>query len=138
GKAAAGRSFRSGKGGAKCRRGAAGGARRFPLIGRAYRGERQRREPLRDLEYAGEILRAFNITRQPIEVVGGTREHSIQAADHHRSRTQVSLLPPPWLELTTRDPFLSATRVSPPGTMRVRSRPVSTNGRRSTWRGGAP
>src|SRR5262249_58641620 len=85
-----------------------------------------------------EILRGSTITRQPIEVVGGTREHSIQAADHHRSRTQVSFVPPPWLELTTRDPFLSATRVSPPGTMRVRSRPVSTNGRRSTWRGAPP
>ena len=29
--------------------------------------------------------------------------------------TQVSLLPPPWEEFTTRDPFLRATRVSPPG-----------------------
>ena len=42
----------------------------------------------------------------------------------HLSSTQVSLVPPPWLELTTRDPRLSATRVNPPGTMRMRSRPV--------------
>src|SRR6266702_2256945 len=56
----------------------------------------------------------------------------------HRSNTQVSFVPPPWLELTTRDPFFSATRVSPPGTMRTRSRPVRTNGRRSTWRGATP
>src|SRR2546429_9442878 len=54
------------------------------------------------------------------------------------SSTQVSLVPPPWLELTTSDPFFSATRVRPPGTMRMRSRPVSTNGRRSTWRGATP
>jgi hypothetical protein len=32
--------------------------------------------------------------------------------------TQVSLVPPPWLELTTSEPSFSATRVSPPGTMR--------------------
>ena len=31
--------------------------------------------------------------------------------------TQVSLLPPPWLELTTSEPRLRATRVRPPGTM---------------------
>src|SRR5215467_13856231 len=56
----------------------------------------------------------------------------------HPSSTHVSLVPPPWLELTTSDPFLRATRVSPPGTMRMRSRPVSTNGRRSTCRGATP
>jgi len=31
-----------------------------------------------------------------------------------------------------------ATRVRPPGTMRVPLLPVSTNGRRSTWRGATP
>src|SRR5215467_7037272 len=56
----------------------------------------------------------------------------------HPSKTQVSLVPPPWLELTTSEPFLSATRVKPPGTIWVRSRPVSTNGRKSTWRGATP
>ena len=50
----------------------------------------------------------------------------------------MSLVPPPWLELTTSEPSFSATRVSPPGTIVVRSRPVSTNGRRSTWRGARP
>ena len=34
------------------------------------------------------------------------------------SSTQVSLLPPPWEELTTSDPRRSATRVRPPGTDR--------------------
>ena len=43
-------------------------------------------------------------------------------------------MPPPWLELTTSEPFFSATRVNPPGPMAVCSRPVRTNGRRSTWR----
>ena len=37
-------------------------------------------------------------------------------------------MPPPWLEFTTSEPSFSATRVSPPGTMVVRSLPVSTNG----------
>src|SRR4051794_26087673 len=53
----------------------------------------------------------------------------------HPSSTQVSFVPPPWLELTTSEPALRATRVRPPGTMRTLSRPVSTKGRRSTWRG---
>ena len=47
-------------------------------------------------------------------------------------------MPPPWLELTTSEPSFSATRVSPPGTMVVRLLPVSTKGRRSTWRGARP
>ena len=51
--------------------------------------------------------------------------------------TQVSLVPPPWLELTTSEPSFSATRVRPPGTM-VILRPDSTKGRRSTWRGATP
>ena len=53
------------------------------------------------------------------------------------SSTQVSLVPPPWLELTTSEPSRSATRVSPPGTMRI-SLPARTKGRRSTWRGATP
>jgi hypothetical protein len=44
------------------------------------------------------------------------------------------LVPPPWLELTTREPFRSATRVKPPGITLV-SLPDSTNGLKSTWRG---
>src|SRR5882757_6990299 len=56
----------------------------------------------------------------------------------HPSKTHVSFVPPPWLELTTSEPACRATRVRPPGTMRILSRPVSTNGRRSTWRGARP
>ena len=37
----------------------------------------------------------------------------------HLSSTQVSLVPPPWLELTTSEPSFRATRVRPPGTMRT-------------------
>src|SRR5579883_1943576 len=54
------------------------------------------------------------------------------------STTQVSFVPPPWLELTTSEPSTSATRVKPPGTIFTPSVPVSANGRRSTWRGETP
>src|SRR5205823_1470634 len=48
---------------------------RFPFVGRTDIGERERGEALRHLEDAREILRAFHVTRQPIEIVGGAREH---------------------------------------------------------------
>src|SRR5260221_8871561 len=64
----------------------------------------------------------------------GARCHS---ASLHSSSTQVSLVPPPWLELTTSEPSRSATRVSPPGTI-CTSLPDSTKGLRSTWRGAPP
>ena len=47
-------------------------------------------------------------------------------------------MPPPWLEFTTSDPSFNATRVKPPGVIRTSSEPVSTKGRRSTWRGATP
>src|SRR6185369_13206455 len=47
---------------------------------------------------------------------------------------QVSLLPPPCDELTTKDPLRNATRVRPPRVTYVFS-PLNTNGRRSRWRG---
>ena len=47
----------------------------------------------------------------------------------------MSLLPPPWLELTTSSPSGRATRVSPPGSTQTSSPLFTANGRRSTWRG---
>ena len=47
----------------------------------------------------------------------------------------MSLDPPPWLELTTSEPSVSATRVSPPGSTHTSSPSLTANGRRSTWRG---
>ena len=52
--------------------------------------------------------------------------------------TKLSLVPPPWLEFTTSDPSRSATRVRPPGTTCTPREPVSTKGRKSTWRGATP
>ena len=46
----------------------------------------------------------------------------------------MSFEPPPWEELTIIEPSRIATRVSPPGTIRISS-PNTANGRRSTCRG---
>ena len=58
---------------------------------------------------------------------------SVRARPPSSSSTHVSLDPPPWLELTIIEPSRRATRVSPPGTIRMSS-PNTANGRRSTWR----
>src|SRR6266699_1928458 len=58
----------------------------------------------------------------------------VPCTPNYSCNTHVSLLPPPWDELTTREPRLSAMRVSPPGTMVTRS-PCKMKGRRSIWRG---
>ena len=64
----------------------------------------------------------------PVPVVSVCTELSSAA-----SMTQVSFVPPPWEELTTREPFLSATRVSPPGSTYISS-PYRIYGLRSTCR----
>ena len=107
------------------------GERRFPFVGLADIGDRRGGEAAGGVDDAGGVVGALDVAGQPEQAVGG-------AAQHHASSTQVSLVPPPWLELTTSEPCLRATRVSPPGTMRTRSAPDSTNGRRSTWRGAMP
>src|SRR3546814_17482151 len=75
---------------------------------------------------------AFDVEADPVEA-------GCRARQHHRRppswSTQVSLVPPPWLELTTSEPSVSATRVRPPGTMVLPVAPVRMKGRRSTWRG---
>lgn len=42
------------------------------------------------------------------------------------------LEPPPWLELTTREPSTNATRVSPPGSTHTSLPSLTANGRKST------
>src|ERR1700726_2413797 len=54
------------------------------------------------------------------------------------STIQVSLVPPPWLELTTSDFSFKATLVNPPGTTRMPFAPVRTKGRKSTCRDAMP
>src|SRR5581483_10591132 len=88
------------------------------------------REVQVDVDEAGDALGALDVAPDPVDRVGGAAQHfctccSLPAARRSvpssawtgggSGSTQVSLLPPPWEELTTSDPFLSATRVSPPG-----------------------
>src|SRR3546814_5713780 len=57
-----------------------------------------------NVDQARRVLRPLKITSHPVNAVG-------RPPKHQSSSTQVSLVPPPCEELTTRDPFLSATRV---------------------------
>ena len=47
-------------------------------------------------------------------------DSSLVAAEAREASTQVSLDPPPWLELTTSEPSVRATRVSQPGSTQTR------------------
>src|SRR3546814_3575874 len=90
------------------------------------------RHAVRHVEDARHVLGALDVAHHPVEIVGGAAQHQSSPArmsEISSSSTQVSLVPPPWLELTTSEPSRSAPRVSPPGTTRMVS-PVSTKGRR--------
>src|ERR1700722_16029471 len=95
-------------------------------------------EPERRLDGASNVIGPLHRACEPEEIVGGAREHRRQADPSGSSMIQVSLVPPPWLQLTPRDPSFKATRGRPPGTIRTPSAPERTNGRRSTWRGATP
>src|SRR5262249_11117380 len=71
-------------------------------------GKVEQQRPV-DLQDAGGVLGALQVAAHPEGVLGDARDHGPS------SITQVSLLPPPWLELTTSEPFRRAVRVSPPG-----------------------
>ena len=59
----------------------------------------QQRHAEADIEHARGVLRPLHVARHPEQILGGAAQH------HQRSSTQVSLVPPPWLELTTSEPF---------------------------------
>ena len=63
----------------------------------------------------GDVFCSLQVPPHPIQRVGNAGEHQAFLS----ARTQVSLLPPPWEELTTYEPGLSATRVRPPGRTRT-------------------
>src|SRR5450755_1119503 len=113
---------------------AGGQERGIPFIGLADIGGGKGGDSQGRVDGSRDIFRAFDIAGEPVQVLGGAR----QLAMVYSSSIQVSLVPPPWLELTTSEPSFSATRVNPPGTMVTRSLPVRTNGLRSTWRGAKP
>src|SRR5580658_1119241 len=91
-------------------------------------------EAQRRLDHAGDEVGALHVAGEPEQIVGRSREHHRSSS----STTQVSLVPPPWLELTTNEPLVSATRVRPPGTIFTPFAPDRTKGLRSTWRGETP
>ncbi len=86
--------------------------RRTPFVAVAFHGAGHQRDSVTDLEEARHVLGALHVARHPEQ--GGCRP-----AEHQSSSTQVSLVPPPWLEFTTSEPFFSATRVRPPGVIRT-------------------
>ena len=86
----------------------AGINQRGPLTGIA-RGVVERDAPAH-FEKTHQIFGALDVAENPVEAVGYTAEHGT---------TQVSLLPPPWDEFTTKESRLRATRVSPPGVTQV-------------------
>ena len=96
------------------------------------------REGLGDVEQARQVLDALHVAGEPQRAPAWRAIRCLLAATGlaHAS-TQVSFEPPPCEELTTSEPGRSATRVRPPGSTQV-SRPVTANGRRSTWRGSTP
>jgi hypothetical protein len=65
------------------------------------------------IDEARRVFGAFDVAAHPVEAVGDATEHGYWSPES----TQVSLLPPPWEELTTSEPLRRATRVSPPGMM---------------------
>src|SRR5581483_7276075 len=83
----------------------------------------------REASGGGHLLRQRLSPTPTSPLAGGGRAPGKWLRQSHSSKIPVSLVPPPWLELTTSEPSFSATRVSPPGTMVVRWLPVSTNGR---------
>ena len=113
------------------------GVERLPRAGDGEQrlpGDRDRRRQVDDqvgvlAHDAGGVLGPLEVARRPVEVLGDARQQhqgptasTAPAADAGGctrgagsvSTIQVSLLPPPWLELTTSEPSGRATRVRPP------------------------
>ena len=76
-----------------------------PAIARAQPGIDQPRH----------VLRPLDVAVHPVKAVGVASQHG------QSSNTQVSLVPPPWEEFTTKEPSFRATRVKPPGTIWILS-----------------
>ena len=64
----------------EARRAAGGEHGGFPLVAGADIGERQSGEALRGVENARQILGAFDIAGQPVQVIGGAREHGYRSS----------------------------------------------------------
>ena len=56
-----------------------GAQRAFPFARRVAIGARQRDEPRGRIEDAGRVIRPFDVASEPVQAVGGAREHHIFA-----------------------------------------------------------
>jgi hypothetical protein len=75
-----------------------------------------------DADEAGDVCSAFDIAIHPVDRFGRSIQHGMISLMTAAPRCPCR--PPPWEELTTSDPFSSATRVNPPGmTGTIRWRP---------------
>ena len=75
------------------------GEDRLEMEGLLVDGRGQKRHAEGDVEHARGVLCPLHVAGHPEQVLGGAAQHEA------RSRTQVSLVPPPWLELITREPL---------------------------------
>ena len=80
------------------------------------------REIERGLGGPRDVLGPLDLAVHPVDAFGDAGEHcGMKPQVPPDSTTHVSLLPPPWEELTTSDPFTSATLVRPPGSTKISS-----------------
>ncbi|MNY08192.1 hypothetical protein D3C86_1410320 [compost metagenome] len=112
----------------------------LPGFLRLARRLRQHRGVIGHVQQPRGVRGTLDVAGHPVQMVGGTAQHAALPSARSvcsSSSTQVSLVPPPCDELTTSEPSFKATRVSPPATI-FTVLPLSTNGRRSIWRGAMP
>ena len=101
---------------------------------------------MRRREDARDVFRPFDVSRQPEEAVGLSAQHDWPRSFIFirlnpfliRLRIHVSFVPPPWLELTTSEPVRQRHPGEPARHDPRPSLPLSTKGRKSTWRGASP
>ncbi len=79
----------------------------------AHRARQVQLQHAADPDQARGVFRAADVAAEPVQIVCHPREHQCVPWSS-ASTTQVSLAPPPCEELTTSEPGVIATRVSPP------------------------
>ena len=85
---------------------------RIPLLGGA--GRLVEHEAVVHVDEARHVVGPLHVAAHPVDGIGDPAQHG-PAPVAPSASTQVSLLPPPWDELTTSEPLRRATRVRPPG-----------------------
>src|SRR6266850_2787656 len=86
-------------------------------FGHALQAMRRRRGETKPELLGGVVGHELHAATVAVDLGGGV--NSSFSGTGASASTQVSLLPPPCEEFTTSEPFLSATRVSPPGITKI-------------------